>query len=61
VIRSSTRAGVYKPPYGGFVDMDVEGHKKIKLRTLVSSSPRSVVTFSVFLPRPTYEMLGNFA
>ncbi|CAN6241279.1 unnamed protein product [Urochloa humidicola] len=36
--RSSTRAGVYKPPYGGFVDVDVEEHKTIKLRTLVDHS-----------------------
>lgn len=34
--RSSTRAGVYKPPYGGFVDVDVEEHETINLRTLVS-------------------------
>jgi beta-fructofuranosidase len=34
--RSTTRAGVYKPPYGGFVDVDVEEHEIIKLRTLVS-------------------------
>lgn len=36
--RSSTRAGVYKPPYGGFVEMDIKEHKTIKLRTLVSYS-----------------------
>jgi beta-fructofuranosidase len=34
--RSSTRSGVYKPPYGGFVDVDIEEHESIKLRTLVS-------------------------
>jgi len=34
--KSSTRAGVYKPPYGGFVDIDIKEHKTIKLRTLVS-------------------------
>ena len=38
--RSSMRAGVYKPPYGAFVDMDIEAHGGIiSLRTLVSSSP----------------------
>ncbi|CAL5014324.1 unnamed protein product [Urochloa decumbens] len=36
--RSSTRAGVYKPPYGGFVDVDIKEHKTIKLRTLVDHS-----------------------
>ncbi|CAL5024887.1 unnamed protein product [Urochloa decumbens] len=36
--RSSSRAGVYKPPYGGFVDVDIEEHKTIKLRTLVDHS-----------------------
>ncbi|KAL6844134.1 hypothetical protein ACP4OV_025807 [Aristida adscensionis] len=36
--RSSTRAGVYKPPYGGFVDIDIEAHKTIKLRTLIDHS-----------------------
>ncbi|XP_062185006.1 beta-fructofuranosidase, insoluble isoenzyme 7-like [Phragmites australis] len=36
--RSSTRAGVYKPPYGGFVDIDIEEHRSIKLRTLVDHS-----------------------
>jgi beta-fructofuranosidase len=36
--KSSTRAGVYKPPYGGFVDIDIKEHKVIKLRTLVSSA-----------------------
>ncbi|CAO2036912.1 unnamed protein product [Urochloa humidicola] len=36
--RSSTRAGVYKPPYGGFIDVDIEEHKTIKLRTLVDHS-----------------------
>ncbi|TVU16482.1 hypothetical protein EJB05_40050, partial [Eragrostis curvula] len=36
--KSSTKAGVYKPPYGGFVDIDVREHKKIKLRTLIDHS-----------------------
>lgn len=36
--RSSTRAGVYKPPYGGFVDVDVEEHETINLRTLIDHS-----------------------
>lgn len=51
MIRSSTKAGVYKPPYGGFVDIDVEEHKKIKLRTLVSSS---LLLFSVDFPWSAY-------
>ncbi|KAG2569559.1 hypothetical protein PVAP13_7NG428000 [Panicum virgatum] len=36
--KSSTRAGVYKPPYGGFVDIDIKEHKTIKLRTLIDHS-----------------------
>ncbi|XP_048551082.1 beta-fructofuranosidase, insoluble isoenzyme 7-like, partial [Triticum urartu] len=37
--RSSTRDGVYKPPYGAFVDMDIEAHGGIiSLRTLVDHS-----------------------
>ncbi|KAL6651857.1 hypothetical protein ACP70R_010782 [Stipagrostis hirtigluma subsp. patula] len=36
--RSSTRPGVYKPPYGGFVDIDIEAHKSLKLRTLIDHS-----------------------
>ena len=36
--RSTTRADVYKPPYGGFVDVDIEKTRSISLRTLVSSS-----------------------
>uniref|UniRef100_A0A8I6XIR0 Beta-fructofuranosidase n=2 Tax=Hordeum vulgare subsp. vulgare TaxID=112509 RepID=A0A8I6XIR0_HORVV len=37
--RSTTRAGVYKPPYGAFVDMDIEEHgRSISLRTLVDHS-----------------------
>lgn len=37
--RSSTRAGVYKPAYGAFVDMDIEEHGAvISLRTLVDHS-----------------------
>ncbi|KAL6644294.1 hypothetical protein ACP70R_015902 [Stipagrostis hirtigluma subsp. patula] len=36
--RSSTRPGVYKPPYGGFVEMDIEEHKTISLRTLIDHS-----------------------
>ncbi|GJN26126.1 hypothetical protein PR202_gb14030 [Eleusine coracana subsp. coracana] len=54
--RSSTKAGVYKPPYGGFVDIDVEEHKKIKLRTLIDHSVvesfgaggRAVITARVY-------------
>jgi len=36
--RSTTRAGVYKPPYGGFVDIDIEKTRSISLRTLVDHS-----------------------
>ena len=35
--RSSTKEGVQKPIYAGFVDMDVEKDKSISLRTLVRS------------------------
>jgi hypothetical protein len=34
--RSSTKAGVYKPTHGGFVDVDIEKDMSISLRTLVS-------------------------
>jgi beta-fructofuranosidase len=40
--RSTTRADVYKPPYGGFVDIDIEKERSISLRTLVSSSSQTV-------------------
>ncbi|CAO2044118.1 unnamed protein product [Urochloa humidicola] len=36
--RSSTRAGVDKPAYGGFIDINIEEHKIIKLRILMSSA-----------------------
>ncbi|KAM3391398.1 hypothetical protein ACQJBY_012840 [Aegilops geniculata] len=37
--RSTTRANVYNPSYGGFVDMDIEEHKRsISLRTLIDHS-----------------------
>ncbi|CAM0901608.1 unnamed protein product [Alopecurus aequalis] len=36
--RSTTRADVYKPSYGGFVDMDIEETKSISLRTLIDHS-----------------------
>uniref|UniRef100_A0A8I6WY52 Uncharacterized protein n=1 Tax=Hordeum vulgare subsp. vulgare TaxID=112509 RepID=A0A8I6WY52_HORVV len=37
--KSSTRDGVYKPPYGAFVDMDIEAQGgSISLRTLVDHS-----------------------
>jgi hypothetical protein len=39
--RSTTRADVYKPPYGGFVDIDIEKERSISLRTLVSSWPQT--------------------
>jgi hypothetical protein len=35
--RSSTKEGVHRPIYAGFVDMDVEKDKSISLRTLVRS------------------------
>ncbi|GJN03340.1 hypothetical protein PR202_ga20773 [Eleusine coracana subsp. coracana] len=36
---SSTKSGVYKPPYGGFVEMDdIQKHKTINLRTLLDHS-----------------------
>jgi beta-fructofuranosidase len=40
--RSTTRADVYKPPYGGFVDIDIEKERSISLRTLVTSSSQTV-------------------
>lgn len=33
--RSSTKEGVHKPFYAGFVDVDVEKDRGISLRTLV--------------------------
>ncbi|CAL5070591.1 unnamed protein product [Urochloa decumbens] len=36
--RSSTKAGVYKPIHGGFVNVDVEKYKSISLRTLIDHS-----------------------
>ncbi|XP_062184904.1 beta-fructofuranosidase, insoluble isoenzyme 6-like isoform X2 [Phragmites australis] len=33
--RSSTKAGVYKPTHGGFVNVDIENDKSISLRTLI--------------------------
>ncbi|XP_047080519.1 beta-fructofuranosidase, insoluble isoenzyme 7-like [Lolium rigidum] len=36
--RSTTRADVYKPSYGGFVDMDIKETKSISLRTLIDHS-----------------------
>ncbi|KAM0887112.1 hypothetical protein ACQ4PT_029258 [Festuca glaucescens] len=36
--RSTTRADVYKPPYGGFMDLDIEKDRSISLRTLVDHS-----------------------
>jgi beta-fructofuranosidase len=40
--RSSTKEGVYKPVYAGFVDVDVEKDRSISLRTLVRSLSRIV-------------------
>ncbi|RLM74265.1 hypothetical protein C2845_PM15G24490 [Panicum miliaceum] len=34
--RSSTKAGVYKPTHGGFVNVDIEKDKRISLRTLLT-------------------------
>uniref|UniRef100_A0A804M8R6 Beta-fructofuranosidase, insoluble isoenzyme 7 n=2 Tax=Zea mays TaxID=4577 RepID=A0A804M8R6_MAIZE len=36
--RSSTKAGVYKPTHGGFVDVDIEKDMSISLRTLIDHS-----------------------
>ncbi|OEL30201.1 Beta-fructofuranosidase, insoluble isoenzyme 6 [Dichanthelium oligosanthes] len=36
--RSSTKAGVYKPTHGGFVNVDIEKDKSISLRTLIDRS-----------------------
>ncbi|PVH35985.1 hypothetical protein PAHAL_7G327700 [Panicum hallii] len=36
--RSSTKAGVYRPTHGGFVDVDIEKDKSISLRTLIDHS-----------------------
>ncbi|CAO1943685.1 unnamed protein product [Urochloa humidicola] len=36
--RSSTKAGVYKPTHGGFVNVDIEKHKSISLRILIDRS-----------------------
>ncbi|KAK1615072.1 hypothetical protein QYE76_020589 [Lolium multiflorum] len=36
--RSTTRADVYKPSYGGFVDMDIKNTNSISLRTLIDHS-----------------------
>jgi len=54
--RSTTRADVYKPPYGGFVDIDIEKERSISLRTLVDHSVvesyggggRTVITARVY-------------
>jgi len=63
--KSSTRDGVYKPPYGAFVDMDIEAHGgSISLRTLVDHSVvesyggggRTVITARVY---PTHAENGN--
>uniref|UniRef100_A0ACD5UWU5 Uncharacterized protein n=1 Tax=Avena sativa TaxID=4498 RepID=A0ACD5UWU5_AVESA len=54
--RSTKRADVYKPPYGGFVDVDVEKDRSISLRTLIDHSVvesyggggRAVITARVY-------------
>jgi len=62
--RSTTRAGVYKPPYGGFVDIDIEKTRSISLRTLVDHSVvesfggggRTVITARAY---PEHAQTGN--
>uniref|UniRef100_A0ACD5UX40 Uncharacterized protein n=2 Tax=Avena sativa TaxID=4498 RepID=A0ACD5UX40_AVESA len=54
--RSTKRADVYKPPYGGFVDIDIEKERRISLRTLIDHSVvesyggggRAVITARVY-------------
>jgi len=54
--RSTKRADVYKPPYGGFVDIDIEKERRISLRTLIDhsvvesygSGGRAVITARVY-------------
>nr|CAD1824726.1 unnamed protein product [Ananas comosus var. bracteatus] len=36
--RSSSRPGLYKPAYGGFLDVDLRKERKISLRTLIDHS-----------------------
>ncbi|XP_072986984.1 beta-fructofuranosidase, insoluble isoenzyme 7-like [Typha latifolia] len=36
--RSSSRAGIYKPTYGGFVGIDIEKDRRVSLRTLIDHS-----------------------
>ncbi|OAY68098.1 Beta-fructofuranosidase, insoluble isoenzyme 4 [Ananas comosus] len=36
--RSSSRPGLYKPAYGGFLDVDLQKERKISLRTLIDHS-----------------------
>ncbi|XP_021765134.1 beta-fructofuranosidase, insoluble isoenzyme 1-like isoform X1 [Chenopodium quinoa] len=49
---SSTEKGLYKPTFGGFVDVDLRFEKKISLRTLVSIIPyfhiKMVYIYSLF-------------
>ncbi|CAM0902274.1 unnamed protein product [Alopecurus aequalis] len=62
--RSSTRADVYKQPYGGFVDVDIEKTRSISLRTLIDHSVvesfggggRTVITARVY---PEHAQTGN--
>jgi hypothetical protein len=48
--RSSTKEGVQKPIYAGFVDVDVGKDRSISLRTLVSeiSAPYSFSVPTIF-------------
>ncbi|CAM0902271.1 unnamed protein product [Alopecurus aequalis] len=62
--RSTTRADVYKPAYGGFVDIDIEKTRSISLRTLIDHSVvesfggggRTVITARVY---PEHAQTGN--
>ncbi|CAM0901550.1 unnamed protein product [Alopecurus aequalis] len=62
--RSTTRADVYKPAYGGFVDMDIEKARSISLRTLIDHSVvesfggggRTCITARVY---PEHVEMGN--
>jgi beta-fructofuranosidase len=64
---------VYKPAYGGFVDMDIDDHKTISLRTLVSSSQtfratdsqlqlihRTLVFFFLFIGQIDHSVVESF-
>ena len=46
--RSSTKEGVHKPVYAGFVGVDVEKDRRISLRTLVRFSVAAAENLSSF-------------